>query len=48
MPSILIGSVGEITEKLYTLRERHGLSYFVIPDNTIEAFAPIVAQLAGK
>ncbi len=48
MPSILIGSVEEITEKLYTLRKRHGLSYFVIPDSSMEEFAPVVAQLAGK
>ena len=48
MPSILIGTVEEITEKLYTLRELYGLSYFVIPDASVEAFAPIVAQLAGK
>ena len=48
MPSILIGSVEEITEKLYALREQHGLSYFVIPDSSIEEFAPVVAQLAGK
>ncbi len=48
MPSILIGSVDEITEKLYRLREQYGLSYFVIPDSSIEAFAPVVAQLGGK
>ncbi len=48
MPSILIGTVEEITEKLYTLRELYGLSYFVIPDASVEAFAPVVAQLAGK
>ena len=48
MPSILIGSVEEIAEKLHTLREQHGLSYFVIPNSSVEAFAPVVAQLAGK
>ena len=48
MPSILIGSVEEIVEKLHTLREQYGLSYFVIPDSSIDAFAPVVAQLAGK
>ncbi len=48
MPSILIGSVEAIVEKLYVLREQHGLSYFVIPDSSIEEFAPVVARLAGK
>ncbi len=48
MPSILIGTVKEIVEKLHTLREQYGLSYFVIPDSFVEAFAPVVAQLAGK
>ena len=48
MPSILIGTVEEIIEKLCILRELYGLSYFVIPDASVEAFAPVVAQLAGK
>ncbi len=48
MPSILIGSVEEIIEKLRALREQFGLTYFVIPDSSIQEFAPIVTRLAGE
>lgn len=45
-PARLIGSVEQICEKLYQNRERFGLSYYVVSD--LEAFAPVVARLAGK
>ena len=48
MPSMLIGSIDQITEKIQTLREKYAFSYFVISDTHIETFAPIVAQLNGK
>jgi len=47
-PYFLIGSVNALVEKLLELRERHGITYIsVFPANT-EAFAPVVARLAGK
>jgi hypothetical protein len=48
MPSKLIGSVDQIMEKIQLLRKTYAFSYFVISDTSLEAFAPIVAQLRGK
>jgi probable F420-dependent oxidoreductase len=48
MPSYLIGSVEQIIEKLTLLRERFALSYFIISDASMEAFAPVVAALAAR
>lgn len=47
-PSMLIGTVDEIVETLRERRERYGFSYIVILEPVMEAFAPIVAMLAGK
>jgi probable F420-dependent oxidoreductase len=48
MPSMLIGSMDQITEKFQVLREKYAFSYFVISDTCLEAFTPIVTQLTGK
>lgn len=48
MPSMFIGSVEQITEQMEERRERFGVSYYIISDATMEAFAPIVARLAGS
>ena len=48
MPSMLIGSMDQIAEKIQVLREQYSFSYFVISDTCLEAFAPIVTQLTGK
>ena len=48
MPSMLIGSIDQITEKIQILREKYAFSYFVISDTCLEIFAPIVARLTGK
>jgi probable F420-dependent oxidoreductase len=45
-PHIYIGSVNELTRKILDLRERLGISSFLFSD--MEAFAPIVAELAGR
>jgi len=47
LPYLLIGSVEQMVERLYALREQYGLSYFVIPSESRDEFAPIVARLAG-
>ena len=47
MPSELIGSVDRIIEQMQARRERYGFSYYVLSDSVMEAFAPIVARLAG-
>jgi len=46
-PHFLIGSVEQIGEDLQRHRERHGTSYFVVPEVFSEAFSPVVARLAG-
>lgn len=47
-PYMLIGSVEQIVEQIHRLREQSGISYFVIRDEYMEAFAPVLARLAGK
>ena len=41
------GSVDQIVEQLLALRERHGISYLIVVQPQMEAFAPVVARLAG-
>ena len=51
-PHCLIGSVDFICEELQRRREAYGISYIAVLDdgenNMAEAFAPVVARLAGK
>ncbi len=46
-PVALVGSQSQIVELLHERRERWQMSYIVIDANSIDAFAPIVAELAG-
>jgi probable F420-dependent oxidoreductase len=46
-PYFLLGSVEQIVERLLAQRERHGLSYLTVYPDDVEAFAPVVARLAG-
>lgn len=48
LPSVFIGSVDQIVEKMYKRRERFGFSYYVVPDESLEEFAPVVQRLAGR
>ena len=43
----LVGTEDEIAEQLHRRRAEWGLSYVVIGDDNVDAFAPIVAKLAG-
>ena len=47
-PNALIGSVDEICDLLESRRERYGFSYVSVSDRNADAFAPVVARLAGK
>ncbi len=47
-PYVLIGTVDQMVEDLQAYRERWGLSYYVIFEPYVEAFAPVVARLAGR
>ncbi len=46
-PIALIGTVDQIIERLRERRERFGFSYVVVHEAEMEAFAPVVAALAG-
>jgi hypothetical protein len=43
----LAGTVDEVCDILTKRREEWGVSYIVLGDDTFEAFAPVVARLAG-
>jgi len=46
-PIALVGTVEQIIERLVERRERFGFSYVVVHEAELEAFAPVVAALAG-
>ena len=46
-PHTLVGSVDQIVEELQAQRERWQGSYVTVQADAIDAFAPVVAQLAG-
>jgi hypothetical protein len=46
-PYVLIGTVEKLFEDLHARRERWGISYYVIFEPYVDAFAPVVARLAG-
>lgn len=48
VPVVLVGSVDEICASLEQRREQYGFSYWGVPGNACEAFAPVVARLAGQ
>jgi len=51
-PHCLIGSIDFICDELQRRRESYGISYIAVMDdgqnNMVEAFAPVVARLAGR
>jgi probable F420-dependent oxidoreductase len=47
-PHALFGSVERICEELNARRERFGINYVTVPQDAMEAFAPVVARLSGK
>jgi alkanesulfonate monooxygenase SsuD/methylene tetrahydromethanopterin reductase-like flavin-dependent oxidoreductase (luciferase family) len=46
-PYVLIGTVEQMIEDLQARRERWGISYYIIFEPYLDAFAPVVARLAG-
>lgn len=46
-PYALVGTVDHIVEQLIERRERWGFSYMIVGPEDIDAFAPVVAALAG-
>jgi probable F420-dependent oxidoreductase len=47
LPLLLIGSEDELCERLIERRDRWGFSNIVVPDHSMESFAPVVARLSG-
>jgi probable F420-dependent oxidoreductase len=47
-PGILVGSVESIVEQLHARRMTYGVSYYVIRARSMDAFAPVIAMLAGS
>ena len=46
-PHVLIGTVPEVCDRLRDRRDRYGISYVTVAHRNMEAFAPVVAELAG-
>lgn len=47
-PHALMGPVDAIIDELQRRRELYGLHYYTVGDQQFEAFAPVVARLAGR
>lgn len=47
-PIVLVGSVDELCETLEERRERFGFSYWVVHEQELESFAPVVERLTGR
>lgn len=47
-PYVLLGTIDEICETVRRRRERYGISYLTVFERDMEAFAPVVARLAGQ
>ena len=48
VPLTLFGTVDEMCDTLEQRRARWGFTYWIVPDDAMEAFAPVVARLAGR
>ena len=48
MPSVFIGSVGEIADRMEERRALYGFSYYVVSDRQLDAVAPLVRRLTGR
>jgi probable F420-dependent oxidoreductase len=47
-PYLLLGTVDQICEDLLARRERYGISYISVFEQSLEALAPVVARLTGQ
>jgi probable F420-dependent oxidoreductase len=47
-PTVVAGSVAELSERLEARRDRWGFSYYVFQAEAAEGMAPLVAELAGR
>ncbi len=47
-PNILVGSIAQMVDDLHRRRDEFGISYLTVPEHFMEAFAPVVQQVAGS
>jgi hypothetical protein len=47
-PFALVGSAPAMADELLRRREELGFSYIIVGGDDVDAFAPVVAQLAGR
>ncbi len=47
-PNVLVGTVAEISDRLEERRARLGVNYVTIPQEQLDAFAPVCTRLTGK
>jgi probable F420-dependent oxidoreductase len=47
-PFVLVGTTNQIIDDLQARRERWGFSYVIVGPDEVEAFAPVVEELAGN
>jgi hypothetical protein len=47
-PLALVGDAASMIDDLVERRERYGFSYIGIGPDEMDAFAPVVAELAGR
>ena len=48
MPSVFIGSPGEVVDQMEERRARYGFSYYVVSDRQLDRVGPLVARLVGR
>ncbi|PRY30677.1 TIGR03621 family F420-dependent LLM class oxidoreductase [Pseudosporangium ferrugineum] len=48
LPTVLVGTAGQIADSLIGYRERYGFSYFSVPEPFVSVFAPVVELLEGR
>ena len=46
-PAALVGTIDEMCADLEARRARWQMSYVVVPEESVDAFAPVVARLGG-
>jgi probable F420-dependent oxidoreductase len=47
-PSVMIGPPGAVVEQLMERRQAYGVNYVTVPQEAMESFAPIAADLVGR
>jgi probable F420-dependent oxidoreductase len=48
IPFAMVGTIAEMCEAVVRRRDRWGFTYTIVPDDAMEAFAPVVAELSGR